>query len=51
MRSVKPKVVPTLKLDTDWKRCRFEAAEQRKDLRLQEVQQPLAVFSKKPSQC
>jgi acyl-CoA hydrolase len=25
-----PKEVPALNLDTDWKRCRFEAAEQRK---------------------
>ena len=47
----KPKVVPTLKLDTDWKRCRFEAAEQRKDLRLQEVQQPSCSIFKKTSQC
>ena len=34
----KPKEVPPLKLDTDWKKCRFEAAEQRKEIRLQEVQ-------------
>ncbi|MFT4020952.1 MAG: acyl-CoA thioesterase [Acinetobacter sp.] len=31
-----PQPVPQLKLDNDWKRCRFEAAQQRKKLRLQE---------------
>lgn len=31
----KPQAVPKLKLDNDWKRCHFEAAEQRKALRLQ----------------
>lgn len=45
----KPKAVPILKLDTDWKRCRFEAAEQRKDMRLQEVHQPSCSIFKKPS--
>ncbi|MEB3767650.1 acyl-CoA thioesterase [Acinetobacter sp. MD2] len=34
-----PQQVPPLKLDNDWKRCRFEAAEQRKQLRLQENHQ------------
>ncbi|AOA57413.1 acyl-CoA thioesterase [Acinetobacter larvae] len=36
----KPTVVPELNLDNDWKRCRFEAAEQRKINRLKEYHQP-----------
>ncbi|APV36064.1 MULTISPECIES: acyl-CoA thioesterase [Acinetobacter] len=36
----KPKAVPALKLDTEWKRCRFEAAEQRKQRRLQDNSGP-----------
>ncbi len=33
----KPREVPQLKLDTEWKRCRFEAAEHRKVLRLKKI--------------
>lgn len=33
----KPKAIPALELDTDWKRCRFDAAEQRKAIRLAEI--------------
>ena len=36
----KPRQVPPLNLNNDWKRCRFEAAEQRKVLRLQEHHHP-----------
>ena len=36
----KPQQVPCLKLDNDLKRCRFEAAEQRKIHRLQQHTQP-----------
>lgn len=36
----KPREVPKLNLDTEWKRCRFEAAEHRKVLRLQENHNP-----------
>ncbi|MBJ9957978.1 acyl-CoA thioesterase [Acinetobacter calcoaceticus] len=43
----KPKQVPPLNLDTEWKRCRFEAAEQRKATRLQEVHQPSCSMFKK----
>jgi len=45
----KPKQVPPLNLNTDWKRCRFEAAEQRKEMRLQEVHQPSCSIFKSSS--
>lgn len=35
----KPQAVPKLTLDTEWKRCHFEAAEQRKKFRLQQHEQ------------
>lgn len=35
----KPQAVPKLNLDTDWKRCHFEAAEQRKAFRLKQQEQ------------
>ena len=47
----KPMPIPQLKLDTDWKRCRSEAAEQRKVMRLQEVQQPSCSIFKQNTQC
>ena len=47
----KPMPIPQLKLDTDWKRCRSEAAEQRKVMRLQEVQQPSGSIFKPNTQC
>ena len=47
----KPMPIPQLKLDTDWKRCRSEAAEQRKVMRLQEVQQPSCSIFKPNTQC
>ena len=43
----KPQQVPSLELDNDWKRCRFEAAEQRKKLRLQENHHPSCSIYKK----
>lgn len=36
----KPQKVPELKLDTEWKLCRFEAAELRKQRRLQDNSNP-----------
>ncbi len=45
----KPREVPALNLDNDWKRCRFEAAEQRKVLRLQSTQAPSCSIHKKSS--
>ncbi len=48
----KPKQIPALNLDTDWKRCRFEAAEHRKQMRLkEEVQQPSCSIFKPTTQC
>ncbi|HCQ60484.1 MAG TPA: acyl-CoA thioesterase, partial [Acinetobacter nosocomialis] len=44
-----PREVPQLKLDTEWKRCRFEAAEHRKVLRLQENHNPSCSMYKKTS--
>ena len=46
----KPKAVPALKLDTEWKRCRFEAAEQRKQRRLQDNYGPSCSLFKKSQQ-
>jgi len=46
-----PKQIPPLKLDNDWKRCRFEAAEHRKVARLQESHHPSCSIYKKTSQC
>ena len=43
----KPREVPKLNLDTEWKRCRFEAAEHRKVLRLQENHNPSCSMYKK----
>jgi len=43
----KPRQVPPLNLNNDWKRCRFEAAEQRKVLRLQEHHHPSCSIYKK----
>jgi len=45
----KPREVHQLKLDTEWKRCRFEAAEHRKVLRLQENHNPSCSMYKKTS--
>lgn len=45
----KPREVPKLNLDTEWKRCRFEAAEHRKVLRLQENHNPYCSMYKKTS--
>ncbi|HHB0844407.1 TPA: acyl-CoA thioesterase [Acinetobacter baumannii] len=45
----KPREVPKLNLDTEWKRCRFEAAEHRKVLRLQENHNPSCSMYKKTS--
>ena len=45
--SGKPKPIPALNLDNDWKRCRFEAAEQRKIARLQENHHPSCSIYKK----
>ncbi|TCM65805.1 uncharacterized protein (TIGR00369 family) [Acinetobacter calcoaceticus] len=36
----KPRQVPELSLDSEWRRCRFEAAEQRKMSRLKENHHP-----------
>ena len=36
----KPKQIPELDLNNEWKRCRFEAAEQRKAARLQDNHHP-----------
>lgn len=46
----KPKQIPALNLDNDWKRCRFEAAEQRKVARLQENHHPSCSIYKKTEQ-
>ena len=46
----KPKQIPALKLDNYWKRCRFEAAEQRKVARLQENHHPSCSIYKKTEQ-
>lgn len=43
----KPQQVPSLDLDNDWKRCRFEAAEHRKVARLQENHHPSCSIYKK----
>jgi len=45
----KPKQIPPLNLDNDWKRCRFEAAEHRKVARLQENHHPSCSIYKKTS--
>lgn len=36
----KPQKVPELYIDSDWRRCRFEAAEQRKKRRLEYTRKP-----------
>ena len=46
----KPQQVPSLDLDNDWKRCRFEAAEHRKVARLQENHHPSCSIYKKSVQ-
>lgn len=43
----KPKEVPALDLSNEWKRCRFEAAEQRKIARLNENHHPSCSMYKK----
>ena len=43
----KPKQIPALNLDNDWKRCRFEAAEHRKIARLSENHHPSCSIYKK----
>ena len=43
----KPKHIPGLNLDNDWKRCRFEAAEHRKIARLSENHHPSCSIYKK----
>ena len=43
----KPKHIPALNLDNDWKRCRFESAEHRKVARLQEGHHPSCSIYKK----
>ncbi len=43
----KPKHIPALNLDNDWKRCRFESAEHRKVARLQESHHPSCSIYKK----
>ena len=45
----KPKQIPALNLDNDLKRCRFQAAEQRKVARLQENHHPSCSIYKKAS--
>lgn len=47
--SGKPKQIPPLDLSNEWKRCRFEAAEQRKVARLQENHHPSCSIYKKAS--
>lgn len=42
----KPKQIPPLDLSNEWKRCRFEAAEQRKTARLRKIITLLVVFIK-----
>lgn len=46
----KPRSVPPLLLDSDWKRCRFEAAAQRKQRRLIDEDEPsCSIFKATPS--